>query len=132
MFQAINVKRTLPVRIEQCDLEDYLTDKGWQKTINGWALNSGHEMMQCLGLQMMIEQLSFVEKRDSFLVFEDVDAIRKDRVRQAWTDAIEQHREAAFKLFCDEDGMSFFDNKEIELEFYENDGDNVYLKEQAA
>ena len=82
MFQTINVKRTLSVLVDQCDLDRYLISQKWEKTINGWALNDGHEMMQCLGLQMMVEQLSFVEKRDSFCVFEDIDVIRKNRIGQ--------------------------------------------------
>jgi len=69
MFEKIEVKRTLSVRIEQCDLDNYLISKGWEKTINGWSLNEGHEMMRCLGMQMTVKQLGFVEKRDSFFVF---------------------------------------------------------------
>jgi hypothetical protein len=129
LFQTIKVKRTLSVRIEQCDLDAYLINKGWEKTFNGWALNSGHEMMQCLGLQMMIEQLAFVENRDSFLVFEDIDAIRKDRIARAWRAAIERYGDKAFNLFCEEHGASFIDNDEVNREFAGWGG--VYLREQA-
>ncbi len=127
MFQKINVKRTLSVAIEQCDLDDYLISKKWQKTINGWALNDGHEMMRCLGLQMMVEQLSFVENRDSFLVFEDIDAIRKNRIAKAWDAAIDRHGVTAFELFCDENGLSFADNNSVNSEIA--CWGNVFLKE---
>jgi hypothetical protein len=128
MFQTINVKRTLSVRIEQCDLEAYLDDNGWQKTIDGWALNHGREIMGCLGLQMTVEQLAFVEKRDSFLVFQDIEAFRKNRIAEAWNAAIDKHGVCAFELFCDDKELSFTDNDSVnrEIECW----GNVYLKGQ--
>ena len=128
MFQKISVKRTLLARIEQCDLETYLTHKGWKKTINGWTLNSGHEMTQCLDFQMMVEQLSFVENRDSFFIFEDIDVIRKNRISKAWDAAIKQHGVTAFELFCDDKGLSFADNCSVNREL--SCWGSVYLKEQ--
>jgi len=129
MFEKIEVKRTLSVRIEQCDLYSYLVSKGWQKTIDGWALNHGREMMGCLGLEMTVKQLGFVEKRDSFRVFQDIDVIRKNRVVKAWEEAIERYGDKAFNLFCEEHGASFIDNDEVNRELAE--WGSVYLREQA-
>jgi hypothetical protein len=128
MFQKIEVKRTLSVRIEQCDLDSYLINKDWKKAFDGWVLNEGHEMMGCLGLEMTVKQLAFVEKRDSFLVFQDIDAIRKDRIGKAWEAAIERYGDKAFNLFCEERGASFIDNDEVNREFA--GWGNVYLREQ--
>lgn len=128
MLEKIKVKRTFEVRIEQCDLDDYLISKGWKKTFNGWALNEGREMMGCLGIQMTVEQLAFVENRDSFLVFEDIDAIRKNRIAKAWDAAIDRHGATAFELFCDEYGLSFIDNDSVNREII--GWGNVYLREQ--
>ena len=128
MFEKIKVKRTFEIRIEQCDLDSYLINKGWKKTINGWALNEGREMMGCLGIQMTVEQLAFVQNMDSFLVFKDIDAIRKDRVARAWQAAIERYGDNAFNLFCEEHGASFIDNDEVEREFAGRG--NVYLRGQ--
>jgi hypothetical protein len=129
MFEKIEVKRTLSVRIEQCDLDTYLISKGWKKAFNGWVLNEGREMMECLGLEMTVKQLGFVEKRDSFLVFEDIDVIRKNRVVKAWKEAIERYGDKAFNLFCEEHGASFIDNDEVNRELAE--WGSVYLREQA-
>jgi hypothetical protein len=126
-IEKINVKRTQSVCIEQCDLESYLNSKKWKKTINGWALNSGHEMMQCLGLQTMVEQLAFVENRDSFFIFEDVEAIRKNRIAKAWDATIDRHGVTAFELFCDDKGLSFVDNESVNREIA--CWGSVYLKE---
>ena len=128
MFEKIKVKRTFEVRIEQCDIDSYLISKGWKKTFNGWALNEGREMMGCLGMQMTVEQLAFVENRDSFLVFEDINTIRRGRVAQAWESAIERYGDNAFNLFCEEHGAYFIDNDEVEREFAGRG--NVYLREQ--
>lgn len=70
--ENVTLKKTVLAALTLFNFEEYLIKKGWKKTVNGWALRDGHEMLQASGLQSMIDQLAFIEKRDSFLVHQDI------------------------------------------------------------
>jgi hypothetical protein len=70
--ENVKLKKTISAVLTLFDLENYLVKRGWKKTVTGWAFKDGHEMLNASGLQGMLDQLAFIERRDSFSVHRDI------------------------------------------------------------
>lgn len=72
-FAEVNAKKTITVTLTRTKIETYLRSKGWRQEVTGkWRSKDGHELLNCVSLQQVINGLECIEKRDSYAIVKDI------------------------------------------------------------